>query len=80
MMNREPHPAELLRRAEHLVTIAFLVTTAGERGELDRHELDALNTVLGEGMRMLRRANELLDEQDEAAAGTTDADRRVPRQ
>jgi hypothetical protein len=79
MLTRDLHPDELIRRAEHLVTVAFLATAAGERGELDRHELDALNTVLGEGMRMLRRANELLDEQDDAAAGSTETDRMVPR-
>jgi hypothetical protein len=70
----------LLRRAEHFVTVVFLTTCSSERGELDRHELDALNTVLGEGMSMLRRANEAIEEADRDRHPVDAADdRRVPR-
>lgn len=80
-MNRsEPHPHELLRRAEQFVTVAFLVTSQSERGELDRHELDALNSVLGDGMMMLRQAYAAIEATgSDRPGGTTDAARMNPR-
>lgn len=76
----EPHPHELLRRAEHFVTVVFLTTCSSERGELDSHELEAINTVLGEGMMMLRLANDAIEKAD-CDRHPIDAgdDRMVPR-
>ncbi|MFM9860598.1 hypothetical protein RUR49_19235 [Pseudoxanthobacter sp. M-2] len=74
-MTTREHPHDMLRRAEQFVTAAFLVTCPSEHGELDRRELEALNTVLGEGMVLLRDANAILQE---ATAKRAD-DRMVPR-
>ncbi|MFM9859275.1 hypothetical protein RUR49_12425 [Pseudoxanthobacter sp. M-2] len=62
------------------MTVVFLTTCSSERGELDGHELEAINTVLGEGMMMLRRANDAIEKADRDRHPVDAADeRRVPR-